>query len=448
MSEVQAMVNAETLVQTIAGMNNTAGKSGLKATSKSESGESIKKGFQDMLDELGLGKEQLANLNQQPDLMAAIENLMYGNMNEDNSMCNDSNLNDITGKVGTLEGFELLSYQTDKNVTQRPEMPVEMLNATMTNVSEMTQDMQNNQVNEQMLASFLNGVMNGGEQNGSMSEQLAGMQNNAPNAASQTPTQQEVLEKVGMYLCSLASTNESTVKQVDQGTQTGGESLMQSAASQNTPMDASLQEGMAINGEEADNTPNGVKAPLDAFANAVNLENAPNIQQNEATQMAEVEVGFTQDVNGEEIISKESILNIVDKVQTNLSEGRQDMEIQLKPEYLGKLSIRLMMENGALRVNIKTADATVRGMISDQLPTLQSAMQDKGIEVSNVDVYFDNQTLTQDQRQMNEQHNNQGKHNRWQSENISDVSGVSAAYDAVFGLTDIQNDMGSVVYLA
>ena len=224
----------------------------------------------------------------------------------------------------------------------------------------------------------------------------------------------------------------------------------QPEASGNTAMNTAPEEGIsAAPGEEAEPFAGTVKTPVDSFIEAGQTAGAPvQAQQNDTAPQTVADITLTQNAEGGEAVSKESILNIVDKVQTHLSEGRQDMEIQLKPEYLGKLNIKLLMENGVLRVNIKTQDASVKGLISDQLQVFQSAMQEKGITVSNIDVYCDNQAFSQEQRQMYEQDGSGSRKNQWQNESISDISGVSAAYDAVFGAQDIQNDMGSVVFLA
>ena len=55
------------------------------------------------------------------------------------------------------------------------------------------------------------------------------------------------------------------------------------------------------------------------------------------------------------------------------------MKSQLKPEYLGKLSIKLMMDNDGIKAHIKASDASVKGLIMDQLPALQEALKEKGL---------------------------------------------------------------------
>ena len=62
--------------------------------------------------------------------------------------------------------------------------------------------------------------------------------------------------------------------------------------------------------------------------------------------------------------------------------------MDLKPDFLGKVSIKITMENGEIRMHVKTEDAAVKGLFSDQSASLQSALKEKGIVISSVDVTY------------------------------------------------------------
>ena len=89
--------------------------------------------------------------------------------------------------------------------------------------------------------------------------------------------------------------------------------------------------------------------------------------------------------------TRENVLRIVDKVSTQASEGRYDFDVQLKPEFLGKVNIKLTMEDGVIRMQIKTDDMSVKGMLTDQASSLQSELREKGITLTSVDVAYDTQ---------------------------------------------------------
>ena len=83
---------------------------------------------------------------------------------------------------------------------------------------------------------------------------------------------------------------------------------------------------------------------------------------------------------------KDNVIRIVDKVRTNVSEGKHEFDVDLKPDYLGKVSIRLTMENGSIRMHIRTEDMGAKGLFTDQMSGLQSLLKDKGLQVASVEV--------------------------------------------------------------
>lgn len=107
--------------------------------------------------------------------------------------------------------------------------------------------------------------------------------------------------------------------------------------------------------------------------------------------------------------TRDNVLRIVDKVSTHAAEGRYDFDVELKPDFLGKVSIKLSMQDGAIRLQIKADDMSVRSMLADQTTALQSALKDKGIELSSVDVTYQSQASLNGGGQPFEQHNGSGR---------------------------------------
>lgn len=101
--------------------------------------------------------------------------------------------------------------------------------------------------------------------------------------------------------------------------------------------------------------------------------------------------------------TKENVLRIVDKVSTHASEGRYDFDVELKPDFLGKVSIKVTMEDGSIRMQIKTDDISVKGMLSDQTSSLANALKEKGITLTSVDVTYESQASLDSGRQPFEQ---------------------------------------------
>ena len=81
---------------------------------------------------------------------------------------------------------------------------------------------------------------------------------------------------------------------------------------------------------------------------------------------------------------------LIDSIYTASTSESKYMEIQLKPEFLGKVAIQLTLGDAGLEIKIKANDAGVKGLIADQLTQLTSSLNDKGVKVTNVDVVFAN----------------------------------------------------------
>ena len=81
---------------------------------------------------------------------------------------------------------------------------------------------------------------------------------------------------------------------------------------------------------------------------------------------------------------------LVDSVYTASTSESKYMEIQLKPEFLGKVAIQLTLGDMGLEIKIKANDAGVKGLIADQITQLTSSLNDKGVKISSVDVVFAN----------------------------------------------------------
>jgi len=85
---------------------------------------------------------------------------------------------------------------------------------------------------------------------------------------------------------------------------------------------------------------------------------------------------------------KDNVIRIVDKVSANAHEGRYEFDVELKPDFLGKVSIKLTMQDGEIRMRVQTDDLMVKGMFSDQTSSLTNALKEKGIVISTVDVSY------------------------------------------------------------
>ena len=79
---------------------------------------------------------------------------------------------------------------------------------------------------------------------------------------------------------------------------------------------------------------------------------------------------------------------MVSRIETMKTENQTTMSIQLKPEFLGKVALEIAMDTAGLHVKINAADSEVRTMINGQVNALIESLENKGIEVVEVEVVY------------------------------------------------------------
>ena len=79
---------------------------------------------------------------------------------------------------------------------------------------------------------------------------------------------------------------------------------------------------------------------------------------------------------------------MIAKIETDTTETTRTMTIQLKPEFLGKVALEIAMDASGLHLKINAEDQGVRSMVNSQINALIESLQNKGIEVAEVEVTY------------------------------------------------------------
>jgi Rod binding domain-containing protein len=82
----------------------------------------------------------------------------------------------------------------------------------------------------------------------------------------------------------------------------------------------------------------------------------------------------------------EFIDQIVRKVALSVSEGRSEMRLHLDPPDLGRLFVRLVVQDNVLTAHIRAQSEAVANTLRANLPQLQTALSDRGINVADLSV--------------------------------------------------------------
>lgn len=98
---------------------------------------------------------------------------------------------------------------------------------------------------------------------------------------------------------------------------------------------------------------------------------------------------------------------IVERMQALIADERSEVRIQLKPDHLGDLKIKIAVEHGVISAEFVAESQAVQSIIEANLPELRSALQDAGSIVAELAVYVG----TQEQQSFGEKQHHERQ--RW-----------------------------------
>lgn len=137
----------------------------------------------------------------------------------------------------------------------------------------------------------------------------------------------------------------------------------------------------------------------------------------------------------------EAFESIVQSITGLKESSTREMQIQLKPEFLGKVTIHLAMEEGGLVARIAAANPRVQDSFLSQAASLQAVLADQGLKdvrvvVTSSSVQDPNLQQQADRRGQSQQQ--QQKRNRFAVEAAeSSASPALRAYEALYGTSAI-----------
>lgn len=196
-------------------------------------------------------------------------------------------------------------------------------------------------------------------ENAGMQEAQADM-GEAVLAAEQVLSAQTEAEPEPTEESSEVHTEQSLVK--DSGTEEDGAQIM---------LERSLAGREAGRGEEK---PLAGETPQNPFLQNVQVHTAQ-----ETVQTAEGTAVFRPDT--------ELIMNqITDYMKAQVSEGMSELEMQLHPESLGSLHVRLIAKEGMVTAQFTAQNDAVKAALESQMIQLQETFEEQGVKVEAIEV--------------------------------------------------------------
>ncbi|HHV97730.1 MAG TPA: flagellar hook-length control protein FliK [Clostridiaceae bacterium] len=141
------------------------------------------------------------------------------------------------------------------------------------------------------------------------------------------------------------------------------------------------------------------------------------------TALAEQDVKIKTDIFAGNITKEDVILQVVEKAKTYVAGEKSEMLIELKPEILGKVTLRVLTENDMVKAEFYAENIHVKEILESNLQMLKDALTKSGYTVQEFSV------TVQDQRAGSSFSFNGNNRNNWSPKNgskvIDNVSAVS-----------------------
>jgi hypothetical protein len=140
------------------------------------------------------------------------------------------------------------------------------------------------------------------------------------------------------------------------------------------------------------------------------LSNTPQIHEEFTVGQADQPLESMKS-SGQSVIDQ-----IMDKLTLSEKNGRKELTVQLKPDTLGTVTIRLSEEKGFTAAKIITDALETREMINSQIPALKQQLEQQGISVREFDVVHDGSSFLQKQADSGGNPNSRNNaHRNWNS---------------------------------
>ncbi|HZJ82628.1 MAG TPA: flagellar hook-length control protein FliK, partial [Clostridia bacterium] len=101
----------------------------------------------------------------------------------------------------------------------------------------------------------------------------------------------------------------------------------------------------------------------------------------------EMTLDFTEALKENHGIEQANMVReIVDKAIMTLDQGGREMEIQIKPDHLGKITLKVILDNGVFTGKIYTTNEQIREFVQRNLDDLRISLEGQGLIFTSLDV--------------------------------------------------------------
>lgn len=104
-------------------------------------------------------------------------------------------------------------------------------------------------------------------------------------------------------------------------------------------------------------------------------------------------------VSNKNEVNKSDIMDqLTEKIRLQIKEGKQELVVDLKPDFLGKVRIKLISEGGHIRIQFITENYIAKDTISPHIPLLQQVLRQQGFPIQEIVLFMNWQGYQENRR--------------------------------------------------
>lgn len=141
------------------------------------------------------------------------------------------------------------------------------------------------------------------------------------------------------------------------------------------------------------------------------------LQQNIESHFQKTDGLFLEQANNP--VNPENLIEqMVEHIKITIDDSSAEMNLQLKPDHLGKLSLKIITERGIVTAQFMAESQTVKEIIEANFNQLKDVLQEQGLKVQNLEVFIKQEF---NNNQSNFMHSKSSKSNKRIKHIISDT---------------------------
>ncbi|MZQ75126.1 MAG: hypothetical protein GT589_03090 [Peptoclostridium sp.] len=160
-----------------------------------------------------------------------------------------------------------------------------------------------------------------------------------------------------------------------------GQSIKKLIAERNTA-------GQRFSGEEIKDTLETIKDEIIKLSEESGDFKFPGLSAEASSSRTNIELMKARPVYYSQ---REVVDQVINKIKITDADNLKSIEIKLEPEQLGKLTLKVVMENGVLTAKLIAESEKVKTAIESNISELKDSMLEQGINITAVDVSVDSE---------------------------------------------------------